>query len=165
MSKNSPNITVDASRNETAKYVVIGVVGILVIGIVYFGVIKPILNTIGITQDKDERQGERAEEKLNKNQVLGTKLYNENRDKVSITSAKASSGASKIYAGRGYFYDDEASAMGVLTSAMTQVNISYIAQKFEDMYGKSLSSYLGDGYLETEHWTELENYIDKIKKF
>jgi hypothetical protein len=55
--------------------------------------------------------------------------------------------------------------MGVLTSAMTQVNISYIAQKFQDLYGKSMATYLGDGYLELENWTELENYIDKIKKF
>jgi hypothetical protein len=165
MKNNSPNINLDTTKNETAKYVVIGIVGVLVIGIVYFGIIKPILNAVGLTDDKDDRQGERAEEKLNKNQVLGTKLYTENRDKVSITSAVASSGAAKIYGGRGVLYDNEEDAMGVLTSAMTQVNISYIAQKFQDLYGKSMATYLGDGYLELENWTELENYIDKIKKF
>lgn len=159
------NINVDASKDETAKYVVIGVVALAVVTLSYFGIIKPILNKLGVTNDKKDRAGDKAEEKLNKELVLGTKLYDDNRDKVSITSAEASSGARKIYEGRGTIWDDEDDAMGVLLSAKTKVNISYIAKKFEELYGKSMQTYLGGGYLESEDWIALENYIDKIKKF
>ena len=42
MAKQPQSIQVDASQNETAKYVVYGVVAVGVLALAYFGIIKPI---------------------------------------------------------------------------------------------------------------------------
>jgi hypothetical protein len=169
MAKGQPTINVDTgSKGETAKYIVFGVVGIAVVGLAYFGIIKPILNTIGVTRDKEERQGDRAEGKLSRKQVLSPQLYRDNRDKVTISSAKASQYAQNVYDGKwGGCYgmcDDESKAVGSVTGAGSQVNISYVAQKFQDFYGRSMEEYMSS-YLESENWNTIDNYIDKIKKF
>ena len=139
-----------------------------VVGFAYFGIIKPILNTVGLTRDKEDRQGDRDKEKLSRTQIFSTELYKNNRDKVSITSAKASASASKIYENRSPWYvggDNEEVAVGQITNAGSLVNISYIASKFNDIYGLSLEAYLSDNYLEPEHFTQIDNYISKMKKF
>ncbi|WP_438964734.1 hypothetical protein, partial [Winogradskyella sp.] len=132
------------------------------------GIIKPILNTVGLTRDKEDRQGDRDKEKLSRTQIFSTELYKNNRDKVSITSAKASASASKIYENRSPWYvggDNEEVAVGQITNAGSLVNISYIASKFNDIYGLSLEAYLSDNYLEPEHFTQIDNYTSKMKKF
>jgi hypothetical protein len=60
--------------------------------------------------------------------------------------------------------DDESKAVGSVTGAGSQVNISYVAQKFQDFYGRSMEEYMSS-YLESENWNTIDNYIDKIKKF
>ena len=152
-----------AENNENVKFIVYGVVGIGVIGLAYFGIIRPILQTAQIIDTKEEKKGKKDEAKLSKSQVLSPQLYRDNREQVSIGSAKAYSSANNIYEGRGTFYDDEDLAVGSITSAGSKVNISYIADAFNQMYGSSMESYMD--YLEPEDWTTVDNYIAKIKKF
>jgi hypothetical protein len=157
-----------SNNSETTKFIVYGVLGLAVVGFAYFGIIKPILNTVGLTRDKEDRQGDRDKEKLSRTQIFSTELYKNNRDKVSITSAKASASASKIYENRSPWYvggDNEEVAVGQITNAGSLVNISYIASKFNDIYGLSLEAYLSDNYLEPEHFTQIDNYTSKMKKF
>lgn len=157
-----------SNNSETTKFIVYGVLGLAVVGFAYFGIIKPILNTVGLTRDKEDRQGDRDKEKLSRTQIFSTELYKNNRDKVSITSAQASASASKIYENRSPWYvggDNEEVAVGQITNAGSLVNISYIASKFNDIYGLSLEAYLSDNYLEPEHFTQIDNYTSKMKKF
>lgn len=164
MAKGQPTINVDTSKGETAKYIVYGVVGLAVVGLAYFGIIKPILNKVGVTRDKEERQGDRAEGKLSRKQVLSPQLYRDNKDKVTINSATASRYARNVYDGKGYIYDDETMAVGSITGSGSKVNISFIADRFQNQYGKSMEEYMSS-YLESENWKTIDNYIDKIKKF
>lgn len=157
-----------SDKVETTKLIVYGVVGIAVIGLAYFGIIKPVLNKVGITRSKEDREGDRDEDKLSRTQVFSTALYKNNRDKISLTSAQASASASKIFENRSPWYvggDNEEVAVGQITNAGSLVNISYIASKFNDLYGLSLEGYLSDDYLEPEHFTQIDNYISKTKKF
>ena len=123
---------------------------------------------MGVTRDKEERQGDRAETKLGRKQVLSPTLYRENRDKVTIGSAKAYNSAKNVYEGEwggcGGFCDDEDLGVGAITGSGSQVNISYIADAFNTLYGRSMHTFM-DGYLEPEDWTAIDNYISKIKKF
>jgi hypothetical protein len=162
---NQPNINVSTSRgDEAVKIIVYGVVGLAVVGLAYFGVIKPILNAIGLTTSKEDREAQQDEEKLSRKQVLSPLLYRDNKSKITISSGKANQSAYNIYVAKGTFYDDESLAVGSITSAGSLVNISYIADVFADNYGSSLESYL-ESFLENSDWNTIENYIDKTKKF
>lgn len=149
---------------QTRDKLILAGVGVVAIGFAYFGIVKPILNTLGITRDKEERQGDRKEDKLSRQQVLSPLLYRTNKGKVTIPSSKAYSGARDIYAGKGTIWDNESMAVGAITSAGSLVNISYIADAFDKLYGQSMSSYM-QSYLEPSNWIEIDNYIDKTKKF
>ena len=130
-----------AENNENIKYALIGVGGILVLALAYFGIIKPITNKLGLTKDKDDR---------------------DNKSLVSISSAKANTLATNMHDGKGTFWDDEDMGVGAITSAGSKVNISYVANQFNVLFGKSMESYMD--YLEPEDWTNIDDYISKIKK-
>tara|TARA_R110000824_G_scaffold32247_14_gene104310 strand:- start:1228 stop:1713 length:486 start_codon:yes stop_codon:yes gene_type:complete len=150
------------SGMDTKKTIVVGVVVLAVVALAYFGIIRPITNKVGLTRDKDDRKGDKAEDKLSRKQVLSPQLYRDNKSLVSISSAKANRLATEMHDGRGYWYDDEDMGVGAITSAGSKINISYVAHQFNILYGKSMESFMS--YLEPEDWTAVDNYISKIKK-
>jgi hypothetical protein len=149
---------------KIVKTLVIGGVVVLILVINYFGVIKPILNAIGLTKTKEDREGDRDEDKLSRSQVLSPNFYRNNRSKISISSQKAFESATRIYNAKGYIYDDESSAVGGITGAGSLVNVSYISDRFNTIYGQSLQSYLSS-FLENENWSQIDDYIRKTKRF
>ena len=149
---------------KIVKTLVIGGVIVLILVINYFGVIKPILNAIGLTKDKEDREGDRDKNKLSRSQVLSPNFYRENRNKISISSQKAYESAVKIYYAKGIAWDDESSAVGGITGAGSLVNVSYISDRFNTIFGASLQSYLST-FLESENWSQIDDYIRKTKNF
>lgn len=162
----TPNVRVDTG--ETAKYIVYGVVGVAVLAVAYFGIIKPILNAVGLTSSKEDRQTGNIQEDLTQEQVLSPLLYNQNKNKVTITSSKANTSAVNIYEAKwGGTYglsDKEEMAVGAITSAGSLVNVSYIASVFQNLYKKDLYTYL-DTFLENDNWRSINDYLKKTKKF
>lgn len=156
------NINVDTGNST--QYIVYGVVAMAVLGLSYFGIIKPILNAVGLTKDAEDRQGDNDYEKLSRQQVLSPLLYRSNKDKITISSGTANESAYNIWIGKGTFWDNEDLAVGSLTSAGSLVNMSYISHIFDDNYGQSLESYL-QSYLEPSDWIIIDNYVGKTKKF
>jgi len=156
-------------NSETIKYIVFGVIGVSVLALGYFGVIKPILNAVGLTDDKDDRKAGRDKDQISRQQTLSPLLFRNNRTKISIGSGRANQLANNIYKGKaqgwGNCCDDEALAVGSITSAGSKVNISYIADVFQRNFGTSLETFLFDDYLEDEHILQIDNYIDKVKNF
>jgi hypothetical protein len=161
---NNNNNNSDNSKTQIVKIVVIGGVVLVVLAISYFGIVKPILNKIGLTKDKDDREGDKDKDKLSRSQVLSPNFYRANRQKISISSATANESAVNIYNAKGYIYDDETLAVGSITRLGSLVNISYVSDVFNRLYGLSLQSYLAS-FLETKNWSELDDYIRKTKKF
>ena len=149
---------------KIVKTLVIGGVVVLILVINYFGVIKPILNSMGLTKDKEDREGDRDEDKLSRSQVLSPNFYRANRQKISISSATANESAVNIYNAKGIVLDDETLAVGSITRLGSLVNISYVSDVFNRLYGKSLQSYLAS-FLESENWSELDDFIRKTKRF
>ena len=162
----TPNVKVDTG--ETAKYIVYGVVGVAVLAVAYFGIIKPILNAVGLTSSKEDRQTGNIQENLTEEAVLSPLLYNQNKKKVTITSAKANTSAVNIYeakwGGTWGLSDKEEMAVGAITSAGSLVNVSYIASVFQNLYKKDLYTYL-ESFLENENWRSINDYLKKTKKF
>jgi len=165
---NQPNISVKAETGQKTQYIVYGVVAVLVLGVAYFGIIKPILNGLGITKDKNDRDAEDVKENVTQSQVLSDLYYKSNPSKVTISTSKANASAQDIYdakwGGWGGFSDKESQAVGAITSAGSLVNVSYIAYLFQKNYGIGLESYL-DTFLESEHWLTIDGYLKKTKNY
>jgi len=149
---------------DNKKIIIVG--SFILIGgvLLYFVIYKPILEALGLKDTKEEKKGQKDLEKLDKSQALSGQAYVKNRDKVTISSAKAARLASDAYEGRwGGCYglcDDEDRGVGAVTGAGSKVNISYVAYKFNELYGADFQLYL-KSYLEDEDWTNVENYVDK----
>jgi hypothetical protein len=162
----TPNVRVDTG--ETAKYIVFGVVGIAVLAVAYFGIIKPILNQLGITRDATDREADDDKENIQKEQVLSDLLYKQNSNRVTISSAKANTSALNIWnakwGGNFGLSDKEDQAVSAITSAGSLVNVSYIAYNFEKTYNRNLYAYL-DSFLESENWVTIDAYLRNLKKF
>lgn len=152
------------AKNENTKYIVYGVIGLTVIGIAYFGILKPITNALGLTNDAEDREADRAIDKLSTQQVFSPLTYEQNKGRVTISNQKANQIASKIWNGKGYMIDNEDQAVGAIKSALTLCNISYVAYIFERNYHRDLHDFL-KSYLESSNWVTLENAISKMNKF
>jgi len=165
---NQPSINVKTETGQKTQYIVYGVVAVLVLGVAYFGIIKPILNGLGITKDKNDREADDVKEDVTNSQVLSDLYYKANPNKVTISTAKANTSAQQIYdakwGGCGGFCDKESLAVGAITSAGSLVNVSYIAYIFQKQFGVGLESYL-DTFLESEHWLTINGYLKKTKNF
>jgi hypothetical protein len=147
---------------------VYGVVGIAVLAVAYFGILKPILNSLGITKDAQDREAENVQEDVTRTQVLSDLMYKSNKNKVTISSAKANTSANEIYnakwGGWGGLSDKEDQAVGAITSAGSLVNVSYIAYVFQKNYNVSLESYL-NSFLESDNWITIDGYLKKTKNY
>ena len=155
----------ESDNAQVVKNVVYGIVAIGVLAGLYFGIIRPITNKVGLTKTKGERKGERDEEKLSKKQLLSPYLFQKYPELKSMTKGEADLLAYQIHKGDGY-WDDEALAVGSIKQVGTKVNLSYLADRFQALYNSDLHAFLvGTGavdYLEEEHWSDIENYIKKL---
>ena len=164
----TPNINVKTDSGTSTQFIVYGVVAVVVLGVAYFGIIKPILNNLGITKDANDREADDIKDDVTRTQVLSDLLYKANKSKATISSAKANTSALQIYnakwGGWGGLSDKESQAVGAITSAGSLVNVSYIAYVFQQVYGVNLESYL-DSFLESENWITIDAYLKKTKQF
>ena len=147
---------------DSKKVLIIGGVVVLSGVLLYLGIVNPLLKFLQIKDTREEKKGDKDEGKLSESQVLSPQLYRDNKELVSISSAKASRLATQLYEGRSFWGDDEAMGVGAITSAGSKINISYIAYQFNILYSKSMESYMD--YLESEDWTQIRDYIRTIKK-
>ena len=153
-------------NSETVKYIVFGVIGVGALALGYFGIVNPILKLIGVKDDKDEKKAGRDKEQISRQQTLSPLLFRNNRSKITIGSGRANQLAGNIYKGKsGCCNDNESLAVGSITSAGSKVNISYIADVFQRLYGESMEDFLFTNYLSQENIRTIDNYIDKVKNF
>jgi len=151
---------------ETTKYIVFGIVGLSALALAYFGLIRPLTNFWNVTKDSDDRKAGRDKQQISRQQTLSPLLFRNNRSKISIGSGRANELANNIYQGKSSgCCDDEAKAVGSITSAGSKVNISYIADVFQRNYQVGLESFLFDNYLSQDDIRTIDNYIDKVKNF
>ena len=134
----TPQINVKTDSGTSTQYIVYGVVAVAVLAVAYFGIIKPILNNLGITKDANDREADDVKDDVTRTQVLSDILYKANKNKTTISSAKANTLALQIYnakwGGWGGLSDKEEMAVGAITSAGSLVNVSYISSVFQQVY-------------------------------
>lgn len=160
--KGQSNIVVNTGEGNVriVKILVWTAVGGGIVALTYFGFIRPITNWLGLTKD----QADRDREQVSRKQALSPILYRQNKNKITMSSAKANESAYNIYTAKGTFWDDEQLAVGSIQRAGSLVNLSYIADVFANNYGYSLQGYLAT-FLEDKDWRVIDDFVDKAKKF
>ena len=77
-----------SDKTENTKIIVYGSVAVIVLGLAYFGIISPILKKVGVLRTREEKEGQRVREKIGRKQTLSPLLWQNNKDRVTISSAK-----------------------------------------------------------------------------
>jgi hypothetical protein len=140
----------------------------------YFGVLRPILNKLGITKSKEAKTIDEQENKTNKENPFSPVFY-----KLSPSGSKLLTGksadyfAKQIYDAMGVFGDDEAKIYGVFRSMKTQSQVSFLAERFQVLYKTDLLDYLKRGYsnwntasgLNANELNQVITIVNKLPKY
>ncbi len=148
-------------KSQTTLYIVGGVVLIAVASIVYLAIARPILQKIGVLDDKKDKEKEDAIKEFDKSQWFTSLPYKANKSQVTISETRANTLAKEIYYAKGYTYDCESCAVGSIVDAGTKINVSYVAFRFYMNYNRDLMSYL-KSFLETNDWVTLNATYKKL---
>lgn len=140
----------------------------------YFGVLKPILNKLGITKSKEAKTIEEQENKTNKENPFSPVFYKlaPSGSKL-LTNKSADFFAKQIYDAMGVFGDDESKIYGVFRSMKTQSQVSFLAEKFQTKYKMDLLGYLKRGYsnwnaasgLNADELNQVITIVNKLPKY
>jgi len=154
---NTPN----PIKSEVTLYIVGGIVVIAVASIIYLAIARPILQKIGVIDDKKDKEKEDALKEFDKNQWFTSLPYKQNKSQVTISETRANALAKEIFYSKGYVYDCETCAVGSIVDAGTKINVSYVAYRFYMLYNRDLMSYL-KSFLETNDWVTLNDTYKKL---
>jgi len=154
---NTPN----PIKSEVTLYIVGGIVVIAVASIIYLAIARPILQKIGVLDDKKDKEKDNAIKEFDKSQWFTSIPYKANKSQVTISETKANALAKEIYYAKGYTYDCETCAIGSIVDAGTKINVSYVAYRFYMLYNRDLMSYL-KSFLESDNWITLYATYKKL---
>ena len=113
--------------------------------IVYFGILRPLLEKLGIARSQADQQLINQQNlPNNKNPfspvywktITGAKLYNKN-DTISF--------AKRIYEAMGFFSDDEPAVFSVFSQLKYKTQVSWLADIFQQKYKIDLLDFLKRG--------------------
>ena len=105
----------------------------------YFGVFDPILKALGV---KDSAEDKKAKDLGNAEAFNPSYWRTGGAGTLVITDAGARAYAKVIYDSHGFFNDDEDKVRGVFRQLRTKSQVSYLADKFYQIYNKGLFDYL-----------------------
>ena len=154
---NTPN----PIKSQATLYIVGGIVVIAVASIIYLAIARPILQKIGIIDDKKDKEKDNAIKEFDKSQWFTSLPYKANKSQITISETKANALAKEIFYAKGYVYDCETCAIGSILDAGTKINISYVAYRFYVLYNRDLMSYL-KSFLENDNWITLYASYKKL---
>lgn len=116
-------------------------IGLAVAG--YFVVIVPILQAVGIKDDKDDKEVKDAE--TGNGSEGWNPDYYKNKSGAVISNQTAEQLAFKIYDAFGYFYDDEDAVYSAFRALNSKKDLSKLASTFQLKYGMDLWEQLKGG--------------------
>jgi hypothetical protein len=147
----------------------------LIIGlvVVYFGytkIVKPLLESVGLSQSEAELE---VEKQTSNPQSAWNPNYWRKGGATIITNENVNNYIEKIWNAPGYFSDDFDAVLGVFKQLKTKSQVSYLADKFNQVKGKDLLNWLqGGGPLNwpadrfsAEQVNQLIKYVNGLKNY
>ena len=115
------------------------IIGLGVLAIAYFGVIKPVTNKLGLTESDKARRVREAIEEANNNQGWDPRFYKTIKKSQRILAAtSAKHYASQIHAAWGSFDDDEQKIYAVFRALKSQAQLSQVVEMYGSLYKQDL---------------------------
>ena len=144
------------------------------LAIAYFGIIKPILNKLGVTKSSEDKTIDAQENKGNKENAFSPVFYKQSPSGAKLLSKKSADFfAKQIKDAMGTFSDDEAKIYGVFRSLKTQSQVSFLADRFQQLYQSDLLDYLKRGAsnwnagsgLNSDELNQVITIVNKLPKY
>lgn len=124
---------------------------------------KKILEAIGVIDDGSEQTKQQA-------QLYGSAFtpsyYKQKPGALLLTNAAADAYARVIYEAKGgIFNDNESAVYGIFQNLKTKTQVSYLADRFQSLFGKSMVAYLQDFLSDSEFLTlvSIVNSLPDVK--
>lgn len=144
------NSTLNGPASTVAKEVGIAVLPKVIgwtvgIGALYFLVIKPVLQKVGVVETKESRE---EDQRITTNATMlnnpfSPRYYQERgAGAVLLTRASAEGMAAQIYNAIGNFYDDENAIYGVFRQLKYKTQVSFLSDVFYKKYGVDMYNLL-----------------------
>lgn len=115
------------------------------IGAVYFLIIRPVLQSVGVIKTKEEKQQEKQEQEYatGSNSPFNPAYYKQaGSGALLVTKAVALQLAKELYDAHGFFNDDEEQVYGALRQLKAKTQLSWVADVFYQQYKQDLYTYL-----------------------
>lgn len=115
-------------------------------GLLYFGILKPVLNKLGITKSAEDRVIENQTNLPNNINPFSPEFYKKAPGgSLLLKVSFADQLAERLHKAMGYFTDDEAVIFSVFRSLRTQSQVSFLSDRFQQIYKTDLLEYLKRG--------------------
>ena len=125
-------------KNQVAVYV-FGAIAVAVVGgIVYFGLVNLILNSIGLKDSEEDKEKDKALEKERKEDYWKQTYYENKQNLLTLNATGANEIANGIHAGWGFFNDDESLINSVFGKIKTKADLSYVASRYYALHSSDL---------------------------
>lgn len=150
-------------ESQTKKYVIIGIASIIGLGIVYFGIINPLLKWSGLKDDKTDKEAQRLFDVAKSSSYWKPTYFKGKESYLKLTATKASEIAKQIDNSFSILGDDESKVNAALSLIPTKVDLSYVVWQYQTQItsGKDLLSDLKEK-LSSEEFISAISKVNKL---
>jgi len=154
-------------EQQVIKYVLFG-------AIAYFGVLKPILQKLGIVQTKEDVLVNNQSNLPNSENPFSPVFYKKaGAGALLLKKDFANQLAKRIYNAMGYISDDESEVYSVFRLLKSQSQVSFLADVFQQNYKSDLLEFLKKGKnqfnfasgLNSDELSIVLNIVNKLPKY
>jgi hypothetical protein len=167
LSQNSSSSTEMLGSFSATRITLIVVGGAIVIGIAYFGIIKPVFEFVGIKDSKEDKENKETVEQGLKKPYWNPNFWRNNPNRLSYPESKYVSMAQQLYdATRGGFFGwgtAEEAIYGVFRQLPTSFDVSKLADVYQISHSEDFYQMLNDE-LDTEEFAILQTIINNTAK-
>ena len=141
---------------------------------IYFFVVRPLLQKVGIVKTAEDKLVESQTNLGNSQNAFSPIFYKTGPAGTKLlTYAGSADLAKRIYEAMGYFTDDESAVYSVFRSLKTKSQVSFLAERFASIYGVDLLEYLKRGRnqfnpgsgMNTDELAVVLNIVNKLPSF
>jgi len=143
-------------KNE--KVIILGALGI---GVLYFGLLNPLLHFLGVKTGADTVTLD--QQASNPGSFWQPSFWRNTTNPMLLTRASAEALAREIYNASGYWNDDEDKIKAIFKSLNFQTQVSFLADVFNQLYGADLLSWLRGGIWPQDRFSDAD--ISEITKY
>lgn len=163
MAQQSSNIAPGVDQTKIATYLIGG-------GLLYFGIIRPILKRTGVIQSEESKK---AEQTIQENRGAGINnpwnpnYYKTAKDNSWLPWKTATTLATQIYDAKApstsnWFTDNENSAIAAFNGIATKKQLSMLSNAFQKLYKRDLYNFL-ESFMNTDQLSAVNNKLKNLK--